>query len=147
MDEFWNKFKKGAKEVGDRAAKLAKITALQTEIAALNTSKGGKFSEIGKKVYALYQEGKIPSETVELLMNVITPIKEVEDKIKEKDEEIERIRKELASEEKKEEVKPTEEKPEEAPQVKEEEKPIEEKPEEGEVSAEKPEEKEERGLQ
>jgi len=49
MDEFWDKFKKGAKEVGDKTAKLARITALQAEIATLNGSKNGKFADIGKK--------------------------------------------------------------------------------------------------
>jgi len=90
MDEFWNKFKKAQKKVGDKTAKLARITALQAEIATLNGSKNGKFADVGKKVYALYQENKIPADTLELIKDTITPIKEIEDKIKSKNEEIER---------------------------------------------------------
>jgi hypothetical protein len=95
MEGFWDKFKKGAQEVGEKAAQLGKIARLQTEITALNTSKGGKLADLGRKVYSLYKEGKLSDEVKESLKDLLSPIEEVERKVEEKEKEIAEIKKQM----------------------------------------------------
>lgn len=95
MEGFWDKFKKGAQEVGEKAAQLGKIAKLQTEITALNTSKGGKLADLGRKVYSLFKEGKLSDEVKESLKDLLSPIEEVEKKVEEKEKEIAKIKKQM----------------------------------------------------
>jgi uncharacterized small protein (DUF1192 family) len=122
--EFWDKFKKGAQEVGEKAAQLGKIAKLQAEIAGINATKGSKLGDLGRKVYALYNDGQLPEEFKTVLQSFISPIEEGEKRIEEKEGEIEQIKAQMR------------EKPEEAPEVPE---PV-EAPEAGKEVQEKPEE-------
>lgn len=111
MEGFWDKFKKGAQDVGERAAQLGKIAKLQAEVAGINTSKGGKLADLGRKVYSLYKEGKLSDEVKGSLQDLLSPIEEAEKKVEEKEKEIATIKKQIG--ETKKEVK------EETPQAKE----------------------------
>jgi len=93
--EFWDKFKKGAQEMGEKAAQLGKIAKLQTEITGINASKGGKLADLGRNVYALYKDGKLPDELKEMLQNFIAPIEEGEKRVEDKEKEIALIKREM----------------------------------------------------
>jgi len=126
MDSFWDKVKKGAQEAGEKASILAKITKLQAEIAGNNTSKSSKIGDLGRKVYSLVKEGKVPDELKSLLMDAISPIEEIEKNIAQKEAEIAELKKQMSEEKQTPEVTHKEEKTEEKPS---EEKPKEDKPE------------------
>ena len=106
MEGFWDKVKKGAQDVGGKAAQLGKIAKLQAEIAGINTAKGSKFAELGKKVYSLYKDGKLADEIKELLQDLIRPIEASEKTVEDKEKEIAEIKKQMG--EAKEEPKTTE---------------------------------------
>ncbi len=126
MDSFWDKVKKGAQEAGEKASILAKITKLQAEIAGNNTSKSSKMGDLGRKVYSLVKEGKVPDELKALLMDAISPIEEIEKNIAQKEAEIAELKKQMSEEKEAPKESPKEEKTEEKPS---EEKPKEDKPE------------------
>lgn len=109
MDSFWDKVKKGAKETGEKAAILAKIGKLQAEIAGINSSKSGKFAELGKATYAMFKDGKLPEELKAELTKLISPIEEAEKSIEDKEKEIAELRKQMQEVKKEvEEAKPAE---------------------------------------
>lgn len=93
-ETFWEKVKKGLKISAEKTKEFAEIANLKGSILLLETKKGGKFKELGSKVYSLYKEGKSPEEVFQEINKVIEEIKEIEKEIKQKEEEIEKIRKE-----------------------------------------------------
>ena len=67
MSDFFDKLKKGAKETGEKASILAKIGGLKAQITNLGVKKNGKLGDLGRKVYTLFTEGKLPDEMLALL--------------------------------------------------------------------------------
>ncbi len=112
MAGFWDKVKKGAQEAGEKAAQLAKITKIQTEITGLGSSRKEKILQLGEKVYKLYKEGKLGETAQEELKEFIAGTEDIEKKINDKKKEIEKIKEDAnAKKEKMEkETKETEEK-------------------------------------
>ena len=103
MTGFWDKVKKGAQEAGEKAAQLAKIAKIQTEITGLGSSRKEKLITLGEKTYTLYKEGKLGSEIQDEIKEFLASIEEIEKKIDDKKKEIEKIKAEMN--EKKEETK------------------------------------------
>ena len=106
-ESIWDKIKKGLQVGAERTKDFAQIANLKKDILFLETKKGGKFKELGEKIYALFKEGKKGDEILEFVSSVLEEIKKIEEEIKAKNEEIERIRKEAEIRE--EEVKKVEE--------------------------------------
>jgi predicted transcriptional regulator len=67
MSDFFDKLKKGAKETGEKASILAKIGGLKAQITNLGVKKNSKLGDLGRKVYTLFTEGKLPDEMLALL--------------------------------------------------------------------------------
>ena len=103
MARFWDKVKKGAQEAGEKAAQLAKIAKIQTEVTGLGSSRKEKILSLGEKAYNLYKSGKLGDEAQEELKTFIAAIEDVEKKVADKKKQIEKIKAEMN--EKKEEVK------------------------------------------
>ncbi|MGQ9845318.1 MAG: hypothetical protein ACUVQN_03790 [Caldisericia bacterium] len=93
-ETFWDKVKKGLKVGAEKTKEFAEIANLKGSILVLENKKGGKFKDLGLKVYSLYKEGKIPDEVFQDFKNIIDEIKNIENEIKQKEEMIEKIRKE-----------------------------------------------------
>jgi chromosome segregation ATPase len=106
MAGFWDKVKKGAQEAGEKAAQLAKIAKIQTEITGLGSSRKEKLIALGEKTYALYKDGKLSSNVQDEIKEFLAAIEEIEKKIDDKKKEIEKIKAEMN--EKKEDVEETE---------------------------------------
>lgn len=93
-ESFWDKVKKGLKVGAEKTKEFAEIANLKGSILVLENKKGGKFKDLGLKVYSLYKEGKTPDEVFQDVKNIIDEIKNIENEIKQKEEMIEKIRKE-----------------------------------------------------
>ncbi|MGB9750061.1 MAG: hypothetical protein ACPLWB_04405 [Caldisericia bacterium] len=93
-ETFWDKVKKGLKVGAEKTKEFAEIANLKGSILMLDSKKGGKFKDLGLKVYSLYKDGKSLEDILKEVNNIIQEIKEIENEIKQKEEEIEKIRKE-----------------------------------------------------
>ncbi len=92
MAGFWDKVKKGAQDAGEKAAQLAKIAKIQTEITGLGSSRKEKVLSLGEKLYGLYKEGKLGEAVQDELKETIASLESVERKINDKKDEIEKIK-------------------------------------------------------
>lgn len=93
-ESFWDKVKKGLKVGAEKTKEFAEIANLKGSILVLENKKGGKFKDLGSKIYSLLKEGKTPENIFQDVQNIIDEIKNIENEIKQKEEEIEKIRKE-----------------------------------------------------
>jgi len=93
-ETFWDKVKKGIKVSTEKTKEFAAIANLKGSIFTLDNKKGGKFKDLGLKVYSLYKEGNSPEDIFKEVNNILEEIKNIENEIKQKEEEIEKIRSE-----------------------------------------------------
>lgn len=93
-ESFWDKIKKGFKVGAEKTKQFAEIANLKGSIIVLENKKSGKFKDFGIKLYSLYKEGKIPDEVFQDVKTIIEEIKNIENEIKQKEEMIDKIRKE-----------------------------------------------------
>lgn len=107
-ESFWEKIKKGLKISAEKTKEFAEIANLKGAILLLENKKGGKFKDLGAKVYDLYKQGKSKDEIFDSIQNLFEEIKKIEEEIKKKEEQIEKIKTEKGVKE--EEVKQIEEK-------------------------------------
>jgi hypothetical protein len=84
---FMDKVKQGVEKAKGEVSDLAATTKIRHDISNLNDRKAALFSEIGRQVYALSQQGHTVSE-VEGQCHEITAL---DQQIKEKSDEIARI--------------------------------------------------------
>lgn len=101
MDEFWEKVKKGAQEASERAAKLGKTAKIKAEIASLNSSKRGKFVELGEKIYSLYRKEKLSEKTKTEVRDILEILDGIEEEVEEKTKQIKPLMKKKDTEKKK----------------------------------------------
>ncbi|HXW55893.1 MAG TPA: hypothetical protein VEJ67_09110 [Candidatus Cybelea sp.] len=84
---FLDKVKQSVDKARGEVSDLAATTKIRHEIGNLNDRKSALLVEIGRKIYALYQQGQGPAE-------VETPCRDIaalDEQIKQKSEEIARI--------------------------------------------------------
>jgi len=93
-ETFWDKVKKGFQVSAEKTKEFAAIANLKGSIFTLDNKKGGKFKDLGLKVYSLYKEGNSPEDIFKEVNNILEEIKNIENEIKQKEEEIEKIRSE-----------------------------------------------------
>ena len=93
-ETFWDKVKKGIKVSTEKTKEFAAIANLKGSVFTLDNKKGGKFKDLGLKVYSLYKEGNSPENIFKEVNNILEEIKNIENEIKQKEEEIEKIRSE-----------------------------------------------------
>jgi len=101
MDEFWEKVKKGAQEATERAAQLGKTAKIKAEIASLNSSKRGKFVELGEKIYSLYRKEKLSDKTKTEVRDILETVDGIEEEVEEKIKQIKPLMKKKDMEKKK----------------------------------------------
>lgn len=92
-ESFWDKVKKGLKFGAEKTKEFAEIANLKGSILVLENKKGGKFKDLGSRVYSLYKEGKSLEVVFQDVKNIIDEIKNIENEIKQKEEEIDKIKK------------------------------------------------------
>ncbi|MEA3312938.1 MAG: hypothetical protein U9Q18_01005 [Caldisericota bacterium] len=88
MDEFWEKVKKGAQEASEKAAWFGKTAKIKAEIASLNSSKRGKFIELGEKIYFLYRKEKLSEKTKTEVRDILEKLDGIEKEVKEKTKQV-----------------------------------------------------------
>lgn len=91
-ETFWDKIKKGLKVGAEKTKEFAEIANLKGSILVLENKKGGKFKDLGSKIYSLLKEGKSYEEIFKEVNPIIDEIKNIEQEIKNKEEMIEKIR-------------------------------------------------------
>ncbi len=99
MDDLWTKVKKNLVEwyetAYDKTDELARIGKKKIEITGLNRSIEKHFSEIGGRVYDLVvEQGHRGNKTAddEVVQRLVAEIKELEKRLRLKEEEIETIK-------------------------------------------------------
>ncbi len=99
MDTLWNKVKKNLVEwyetAYDKTDEMARIGKKKVEINGLNRSIEKHFSEIGGRVYDLIAEqGHRGNRTADddVVQRLVADVKELENRLRHKEEEIESIK-------------------------------------------------------
>ena len=99
MDTLWNKVKKNLVEwyetAYDKTDELARIGKRKVEITGLNRSIEKHFSEMGGRFYDLIvEQGHRGNKTAddEVIQRLVAEVKELETRLKQKEEEIESIK-------------------------------------------------------
>ncbi|MGC8721933.1 MAG: hypothetical protein ACP5SB_05065 [Caldisericaceae bacterium] len=95
MSDFFDKLKKGAKETGERASILAKIGGIKTQISSIGIKKNGKLGDLGRKVYALFTEGKLPDEITAVLKAELDEIVGLDKEVEKLNEETAKLNEDL----------------------------------------------------
>lgn len=99
MDTLWNKVKKNLVEwyetAYDKTDELARIGKKKVEITGLNRSIEKHFSEMGGRVYDLIvEQGHRGNKTAddEAVQRLVAEVRELENRLRQKEEEIESIK-------------------------------------------------------
>ena len=99
MDDLWSKVKKNLLEwyetAYDKTDELARIGKKKVEMTGLNRSIEKHFSEMGGRVYDLIAEqGHRGNKTADdvVVQRLVAEVKELEEQLKSKEEEIETIK-------------------------------------------------------
>jgi peptidoglycan hydrolase CwlO-like protein len=106
MGSLWDDIRKTVKEgfetVADRTDEYAKIGRLKVDIAGINHNINKLFSELGGRVYHLHSKGTPEKVTKDAdVTRLVDRIKAQETKLRKKEAEIEKIKKEKDKERKK----------------------------------------------
>jgi hypothetical protein len=99
MDDLWTKVKKNLVEwyetAYDKTEEVARIGKKKVEITGLNRSIEKHFAEMGGRLYDLIAEqGHRGNKTAddEIVLRLVAEVKELEEQLRQKEEEIETIR-------------------------------------------------------
>ncbi len=99
MDTLWNKVKKNLVEwyetAYDKTDEMARIGKKKVEITGLNRSIEKHFSEMGGRVYDLIvEQGHRGNRTADddVVQRLVADVKELESRLRQKEEEIESIK-------------------------------------------------------
>jgi len=99
MDTLWNKVKKNLVDwyetAYDKTDEMARIGKKKVEITGLNRSIEKHFSEMGGRLYDLIvEQGHRGNRTADddVLLRLVTDVKELEKRLRQKEEEIESIK-------------------------------------------------------
>lgn len=95
MADFFDKLKKGAKEATEKAAILAKIGGLKTQIANINLKKEGLFKELGKTFFNELKTGTFKEELPDNLKKVVSDIDTLDSEIAKLNGEIAKLNEDL----------------------------------------------------